>query len=269
MARRARGALAIGAVALLLGVIACSSFGEEGDPEPQLPADDAGIDTTRSDTRPETDAAPDGIVRPCAHTFCDDFDAPPLGAKWTTPLVGAPGYLELAQGNVASPPYALLARFTGQEVGFAGAALRKDLDDPGATTVDCHVKVFIEKLGTGHPTIVQIGVKLAATAPATSTTIDLALKPDLTTLSLFQDPLPGIYPTAQPLARERWLDLLSSVDLVTGEVRVVLDGSPLLGAKLAAPPMPNNGAFFKIGTFDIGSSEEHRILFDDVWCDVK
>ena len=247
----------------MLGVFACSTFGEEATPAP-----DAGPET--GDSTASSDAALGLISRPCGHTFCDDFDdSRDVGTRWTTPLVGAPGFFELVQGNVASAPNALLARFAGQKTGFAGAALRKELEKNAAARVTCRAKTFIEKLGTGHPTIMQIGANLAAGSPVTSTEVHVAIKSDLTTLSLFQAPAEGIYPTAQALARGAWLDLQLSVDFVTGDVRVTMNDTQLFMSRLAAQALPNNGAFFKLGTFDIGESDESRVLFDDVWCDIR
>lgn len=275
MARSARHALVVVASAIVLGGIACSSFGDEDDPP--APPNDAGsessstIDDAGVDTALATDAAPEAKPGECAHTFCDDFDGPSLSAKWTAILVGAPGHLDLVtDGGVPSPPNALLAAFDGLDAAFGGASVRKDFAVPSATSIECRARTLVEKIENGSPTLFRLAVKMNAAAPVTSTDIQLALKSDLTSLSLFQEGVAPVYsPFALALPFQKWLDLRAWVDIVTGDVSVTLDGKALFVSKLTVPPTQNNGVSFQMGVFDIGSGDENRVRFDDVWCDVK
>lgn len=86
------------------------------------PANDAASNdgpTTTNDATGGTDAGPvaDGgtgavDARACDATFCDDFDTPPLGAKWDLLRQVAGGSLSLGGGGL-SPPNVLVLSATG------------------------------------------------------------------------------------------------------------------------------------------------------------
>src|SRR5689334_7047647 len=91
--------------------VACSSFEEGND---GLPSADGGaeanVDSSGSDGA--ADAASDGARDADAHTFSDDFDDGPLGARWVPgKLVTAPAVLELVTTAAVSPPFSLHAGF--------------------------------------------------------------------------------------------------------------------------------------------------------------
>src|SRR5687768_13946999 len=117
---RGRVAGGIACVALLASS-ACSLFtdlgGFDGDGETTgVPALDAtsgetssggnGTDATTplDDSSTARDATDGGVTGPCGATFCDDFNAPPFGAKWT-------GKVEVG-GTVSADTNAMLAKVT-------------------------------------------------------------------------------------------------------------------------------------------------------------
>jgi hypothetical protein len=101
----------IGAV----GLTACSLLVETGDlagvadpPDAarEVGAPDVTVDgasTSSSSGSPPLDAGVDAAPRVCNATFCDDFDIPPLGAKWDSTTVSSSGSLTLGAGGLSAP----------------------------------------------------------------------------------------------------------------------------------------------------------------------
>jgi hypothetical protein len=167
-----RGWVAATACALVLSVAACSVIadfkGLAGSAQPDAAAGDAGADARTADGATSADGAASGeggttvseggsVPCPPNAAFCDDFDTPPLGAKWDSITLDGKADIALFDGGSLSPPYSLEVALAMQMPGPSRhAELEKNLTNPGHG-VKCAVSVRIESAPpSGDATLMTI-----------------------------------------------------------------------------------------------------------------
>ena len=78
---------------------------------------------------------------PRAPDFCDDFDGPPLDAKWETVHAPASGELRVASDEASSAPHSLRASIPGGQAGDEAAYVGKTFGNASSVTVAFDVRV--------------------------------------------------------------------------------------------------------------------------------